>query len=42
MTASEMGKIGAAISNANRSFEQRSKAAKKGWRTIRAKKALVI
>ena len=32
LTVSEMGRLGAAVSNAKRTKEQRSKAAKKGWK----------
>ena len=35
LTASEMGKRGAAVSNARRTKKQRQEAAKKGWITRR-------
>ena len=38
LTASEMGKRGAAVANARRTKEQRQKAAKKGWVTRRKNK----
>lgn len=37
MTASEMGKKGIAVVNKNYTTEKRKKAAKKGWKTRRAK-----
>ena len=38
LTASEMGKRGAAVANSRRTPEQRKKAAKKGWITRRKNK----
>ncbi len=37
MNASEMGKKGIAVVNANYTTEKRKKAAKKGWKTRKAK-----